>query len=177
MQLRLLSGGFGASPGWCRGRAGCLGCWQSRIGGVPAGCGAAGEDRAPLPACAPGLDPASRQLLWNVIRQARRERAVVLTTHSMEEAEALCDRCGMVRVAAPRLCCRQRPGMADGRTAEAGGPRRPPCAARLRRRLVPQGAAPQLCILPGPVCLPPPPPAGWASLWAGGCSAWATPRT
>ncbi|EFN55401.1 hypothetical protein CHLNCDRAFT_23609, partial [Chlorella variabilis] len=42
-----------------------------------------------------GLDPASRQLLWNVIRQARRERAVVLTTHSMEEAEALCDRLGI----------------------------------------------------------------------------------
>jgi ABC-type multidrug transport system ATPase subunit len=43
-----------------------------------------------------GLDPASRQLLWNVIRKARKERAVVLTTHSMEEAEALCDRqvCG-----------------------------------------------------------------------------------
>ncbi|KAL4858934.1 ABC transporter A family member 5 [Chlorella vulgaris] len=36
-----------------------------------------------------GLDPASRQLLWNVIRKARKERAVVLTTHSMEEAEAL----------------------------------------------------------------------------------------
>lgn len=46
----------------------------------------------PLPP-PPGLDPASRQLLWNVIREARRDRAVVLTTHSMEEAEALCDRC------------------------------------------------------------------------------------
>lgn len=48
-----------------------------------------------LSACFPlgaGLDPASRQLLWNVIRKARKERAVVLTTHSMEEAEALCDR-------------------------------------------------------------------------------------
>ncbi|KAL4428467.1 hypothetical protein ABPG75_002556 [Micractinium tetrahymenae] len=42
-----------------------------------------------------GLDPASRQLLWNVIRAARKERAVVLTTHSMEEAEALCDRLGI----------------------------------------------------------------------------------
>jgi ABC-type multidrug transport system ATPase subunit len=41
---------------------------------------------------AAGLDPASRQLLWKVIKAARRERAVVLTTHSMEEAEALCDR-------------------------------------------------------------------------------------
>ncbi|PRW44292.1 ABC transporter A family member 7-like isoform A [Chlorella sorokiniana] len=42
-----------------------------------------------------GLDPASRQLLWNVIKRARRQRAVVLTTHSMEEAEALCDRLGI----------------------------------------------------------------------------------
>ncbi len=44
---------------------------------------------------AAGLDPASRQLLWNVIKRARRQRAVVLTTHSMEEAEALCDRCAL----------------------------------------------------------------------------------
>ena len=41
---------------------------------------------------AAGLDPASRQLLWKVIKAARRDRAGVLTTHSMEEAEALCDR-------------------------------------------------------------------------------------
>uniref|UniRef100_A0A1D1ZSY0 ABC transporter domain-containing protein n=1 Tax=Auxenochlorella protothecoides TaxID=3075 RepID=A0A1D1ZSY0_AUXPR len=42
-----------------------------------------------------GLDPASRRLLWNVIKKARRDKAVVLTTHSMEEAEALCDRLGI----------------------------------------------------------------------------------
>ena len=42
-----------------------------------------------------GLDPASRRLLWEVIKRARRDKAVVLTTHSMEEAEALCDRLGI----------------------------------------------------------------------------------
>ncbi|XP_078158753.1 ABC transporter A family member 8-like [Carex rostrata] len=42
-----------------------------------------------------GLDPASRNLLWNVIKQAKKDRAIILTTHSMEEAEALCDRLGI----------------------------------------------------------------------------------
>ncbi|PNX74287.1 ABC transporter A family member 7-like protein [Trifolium pratense] len=42
-----------------------------------------------------GLDPASRKCLWNAIRLAKRDRAIILTTHSMEEAEALCDRLGI----------------------------------------------------------------------------------
>lgn len=42
-----------------------------------------------------GLDPSSRRLLWGVIKKARKSKAVVLTTHSMEEAEALCDRLGI----------------------------------------------------------------------------------
>ncbi|XP_058733330.1 ABC transporter A family member 7-like [Vicia villosa] len=42
-----------------------------------------------------GLDPASRKCLWNVIKLAKRDRAIILTTHSMEEAEALCDRLGI----------------------------------------------------------------------------------
>lgn len=42
-----------------------------------------------------GLDPSSRRLLWDVIKKARLDKAVVLTTHSMEEAEALCDRLGI----------------------------------------------------------------------------------
>lgn len=42
-----------------------------------------------------GLDPASRQQLWAAIRAAKRGRAVVLTTHSMLEAEELCDRIGV----------------------------------------------------------------------------------
>ncbi|PKU76587.1 ABC transporter A family member 8 isoform X1 [Dendrobium catenatum] len=42
-----------------------------------------------------GLDPASRKKLWSVVQQAKKDRAVILTTHSMEEAEALCDRVGI----------------------------------------------------------------------------------
>jgi ATP-binding cassette subfamily A (ABC1) protein 3 len=39
-----------------------------------------------------GLDPVSRRNLWSVILKTMSQRAVILTTHSMEEAEALCQR-------------------------------------------------------------------------------------
>ncbi|CAL5374698.1 unnamed protein product [Camellia sinensis] len=42
-----------------------------------------------------GLDPASRNSLWNVVKRAKQNRAIILTTHSMEEAEHLCDRLGI----------------------------------------------------------------------------------
>ncbi|XP_044946540.1 ABC transporter A family member 7-like isoform X2 [Hordeum vulgare subsp. vulgare] len=42
-----------------------------------------------------GLDPASRNNLWNIVKEAKRNRAIILTTHSMEEAEVLCDRLGI----------------------------------------------------------------------------------
>ncbi|XP_024013509.1 ABC transporter A family member 5 [Eutrema salsugineum] len=42
-----------------------------------------------------GLDPASRMSLWTVIKRAKRHTAIILTTHSMEEAEFLCDRLGI----------------------------------------------------------------------------------
>ncbi|KAF3974301.1 hypothetical protein CMV_002347 [Castanea mollissima] len=41
-----------------------------------------------------GLDPASKNNLWNVVKNAKQDRAIILTTHSMEEAEFLCDRLG-----------------------------------------------------------------------------------
>jgi ABC-type multidrug transport system ATPase subunit len=41
-------------------------------------------------------DPVSRRNLWNVILRTMSHRAVVLTTHSMEEAEALCKRIGIM---------------------------------------------------------------------------------
>jgi ABC-type multidrug transport system ATPase subunit len=43
-----------------------------------------------------GLDPVSRRNLWSVILRTMSHRAVVLTTHSMEEAEALCHRIGIM---------------------------------------------------------------------------------
>ncbi|XP_035816872.1 ABC transporter A family member 7 isoform X5 [Zea mays] len=42
-----------------------------------------------------GMDPASRNNLWNVVKEAKKNRAIILTTHSMEEAEVLCDRLGI----------------------------------------------------------------------------------
>jgi len=39
-----------------------------------------------------GLDASARRSLWSVIRRAKKRAAVLLTTHSMEEAEELCDR-------------------------------------------------------------------------------------
>ncbi|DBA75618.1 TPA: hypothetical protein ACH3X2_009057 [Trebouxia sp. C0005] len=42
-----------------------------------------------------GLDPASRRNLWDVVKAAKRNRGIILTTHSMQEAEVLCDRLGI----------------------------------------------------------------------------------
>lgn len=42
-----------------------------------------------------GLDPASRKSLWNAVQCAKKDKAIILTTHSMEEAEFLCDRVGI----------------------------------------------------------------------------------
>jgi len=46
-----------------------------------------------------GVDPAARRMMWNVIADIstkRRECSVMLTTHNMEEAEALCSRIGIM---------------------------------------------------------------------------------
>jgi ABC-2 type transport system ATP-binding protein len=44
-----------------------------------------------------GLDPQSRRQLWERIEAIREKgHAVLLTTHSMEEAEAVCDRIGII---------------------------------------------------------------------------------
>ena len=39
-----------------------------------------------------GLDPVARRKLWDVVAETAGTRAVVLTTHLMDECEALCDR-------------------------------------------------------------------------------------
>jgi len=44
-----------------------------------------------------GLDPQARQVLWDLVRHLKAEgRTVLLTTHYMDEAEALCDRVGIM---------------------------------------------------------------------------------
>ncbi len=43
------------------------------------------------------MDPQSRHALWDLIRELKGSgKTIVLTTHSMEEAEALCDRVGII---------------------------------------------------------------------------------
>jgi len=45
-----------------------------------------------------GMDPATRRYIWNVLLNYKRneDSSIVLTTHSMEEAEFLCNRIGML---------------------------------------------------------------------------------
>ena len=43
-----------------------------------------------------GMDPVSKRSLWDFISSTMSGRSVILTTHSMEECEALCDRVGIM---------------------------------------------------------------------------------
>ena len=49
------------------------------------------------------MDPISRRHLWDLIACVKKQCAIVLTTHSMEEADILGDRIGIM--ARGRLCC------------------------------------------------------------------------
>jgi len=43
------------------------------------------------------MDPMARRFLWDVIDKIRaHSSSIILTTHSMEEAEALCTRIGIM---------------------------------------------------------------------------------
>jgi ABC-2 type transport system ATP-binding protein len=43
------------------------------------------------------MDPVSRRAVWDFIRELKTEgKAIILTTHYMEEAEELCDRVGII---------------------------------------------------------------------------------
>ena len=43
-----------------------------------------------------GIDPASKRFMWNLISKTMANRSVILTSHSMEETEALCSRIGIM---------------------------------------------------------------------------------
>lgn len=49
------------------------------------------------------MDPISRRYVWDIIEEAKVGRAIVLTTHSMEEADILGDRIAIM--ARGRLRC------------------------------------------------------------------------
>lgn len=43
-----------------------------------------------------GLDPETKRAMWSLVDMAKAGRSIVLTTHSMEEADALCGRIGIM---------------------------------------------------------------------------------
>ncbi|CAN8251970.1 unnamed protein product [Cochlearia groenlandica] len=43
-----------------------------------------------------GMDPITRRHVWDIIQESKKDRAIILTTHSMEEADILGDRIGIM---------------------------------------------------------------------------------
>jgi ABC-type multidrug transport system ATPase subunit len=43
-----------------------------------------------------GLDPDNRRKLWEILKKVKGHRAIIITTHAMEEAEELCDDIGIM---------------------------------------------------------------------------------
>jgi len=43
-----------------------------------------------------GLDPVSRRKVWELIQKLKKDRVVILTTHSMEEADVLSDKIAII---------------------------------------------------------------------------------
>ena len=51
-----------------------------------------------------GLDPFNRRTLWELIRKFKQGRSIVLTTHFMEEADALSDRIAIMNHGEVKCC-------------------------------------------------------------------------
>lgn len=43
-----------------------------------------------------GLDPVNKRFIWTMIQNIKKDKSVILTTHSMEEADFLSDRIGVI---------------------------------------------------------------------------------
>lgn len=43
-----------------------------------------------------GLDPDNRRKIWEILKNCKGGRAIIITTHAMEEAEELCSQIGIV---------------------------------------------------------------------------------
>lgn len=94
-QTARLAGQFGLAPILAK-RAGKLsGGWQRRLSLAMALIGEPEILFMDEPTL--GLDVLAREELWNAIRALKGTLTIVLTTHYMEEAEALSDRVGILR--------------------------------------------------------------------------------
>ena len=96
------------------------GAWASRSSALRSSCCSTSPPQARAPASShelpppshplahsrepyPGMDAASKRFLWSVIKRRTARSSVLLTTHSMEECEALCGRIGVM--VEGTLCC------------------------------------------------------------------------
>ena len=43
-----------------------------------------------------GLDPENRRQLWDILVSCKKQCAMIITTHSMEEADVICSRIGTI---------------------------------------------------------------------------------
>ena len=51
-----------------------------------------------------GLDPFNRRGIWELIRKYKQNRTIILTTHFMEEADALSDRIAIMNHGEVKCC-------------------------------------------------------------------------
>lgn len=51
-----------------------------------------------------GMDPTARRETWEIIRQAKQDKIIILTTHYMDEAEYLADRVAVVSRGELKIC-------------------------------------------------------------------------
>ena len=96
LRRRAAADGRSSSPS---GRAGSGSCPAGRRQRLSVACVLAGDpDLLFLDEPTTGLDPQSRRQLWDVLARLSRRKAapMLLTTHYMDEAEALCDRVAIV---------------------------------------------------------------------------------
>ncbi len=88
-----------------------------------------------------GLDPQTRLMLWEIVRRYNQQgKTIVLTTHYMDEADALCNR--LVIIDHGRMIAQGTP--AELKASIPGG-----YVLRLRFNVVPDGLAAELRKLPG----------------------------
>jgi len=51
-----------------------------------------------------GMDPTARRETWEIIKQAKKDKIIILTTHYMDEAEYLADRVAVISRGQLKIC-------------------------------------------------------------------------
>ena len=51
-----------------------------------------------------GMDPTARRETWEIIKQAKKDKMIILTTHYMDEAEYLADRVAVISRGELKIC-------------------------------------------------------------------------